>query len=244
MARKIRVKKTRAKKIKAFKKRVKKATKKVRKKAVKVRKRTVKAVKKGMKRRKKVKIRVVPHKEVERALKELLSSASFVKVGVIGKPENKAFKASDNHVDPGFIGPHKSKPKTNLEIAVIHEFGTEHIPQRSFLRSTYESEFRKLGKVFTAGLKRTLARSNEPEKMIHKTLEFTGNWFVGRVKKKFTQPIPPPLKDPTRGGKNKEGLAIPLIDTGQLRASIGYQVIDVQVKNRIANVGSVKGMIN
>lgn len=245
------IKKYRVKKKTTFKKSVKKfkkgSIKAIKKKSVRIKKGIIKKGRKALKRKggkKKIKLRTVGNRELERALKELLSSASFVKVGIIGKPENKAHKASDKHVDPKFIGPSPAKAITNLEIGVIHEFGTKHIPQRSFLRSTYEKEFRKLGKVFTAGLKRTLARSNEPEKAIHKTLDFVGNWFVGRVKKTFTQNDWKPLKDPTRGGKNKEGLAKPLIDTGQLRASIGYQIIDVQVKNRIANVGSVKGMIN
>jgi hypothetical protein len=34
------------------------------------------------------------------------------------------------------------------------------------------------------------------------------------------------LAGPTRGGRNKLGQARPLIDTGQLRASISYEVLE------------------
>lgn len=194
--------------------------------------------------RKAAKVVVVTNRKLMRELKAVLESASFVKIGILAKPQNKkAEKASTPHVDKNFIGPHKRKPLTVLEVGAIHEFGTGHIPQRSFLRSTWEDNVDKTHKVIVSGLKRHMKKGGDPKQNIHMALKFVGAWFVGRVKKKFTKNDWTALKDPSRGGKNFEHSSgfigpprksMPLIDTGQLRASIGYEVVKVVVKERIA----------
>lgn len=165
------------------------------------------------------------NRKLEKELQKLLTADAFVKVGILSKPDTGDIKATDKKdkvLRDGVVVP---SPATIAEIGFYHEFGKGHLPQRSFLRSTWDTEKNKLMKVYETALKRKLNKG-DPETGIQKVMKFTGAWFVGRVKKTFTNNDWDGLKDPTRGGRNKDGLSTPLVDTGQLRASIAYQVIN------------------
>jgi phage gpG-like protein len=155
------------------------------------------------------------NRKAEKILDDFLNADIYVKVGVLDKPDNNAHKASDPKKDGDGV--------TIGRVAAIHEFGTDTIPQRSFIRSTYEKEERNLANTFRR-LAKAEAKQSQPK--LERFVEKVGVWFTGRVKKTFTNNNWPPLKDPTRGGRNKSGQATPLVDTGQLRASIGYEVVE------------------
>lgn len=167
------------------------------------------------------------NKKVDRMLKNLLSDRSFVKVGVLANPDNKAAPRSS---DPKtvFVMKDGSKSKKTIDtslvsIAIAHEFGDPPLlPQRSFLRSTFAAEKKNISKVFFKAAQRQIKKERyDPEDV----LKLVGVWFEGRVKKTFTNNNWPRLKDPTRGGINPSGDATPLIDTNQLRASIASEVV-------------------
>ena len=181
--------------------------------------------------------------KLERELDKLLSMGGFVKIGVLGDPDQKgrgkSTDAKSEVLADGIVV--ASDDMTVLDIAVIHEFGLGHVPQRSFIRSTWEKEQKKLGKVFEKALIRDVVKTgkissgDDIDKRLTKILTFAGAWFAGRVRKTFTNNDWPALKDPSRGGKNFEHSSsfigpprksMPLIDTGQLRASISFQVIN------------------
>lgn len=170
-------------------------------------------------------VKIKRNRKLEKEIQELLSLNAFVKVGILSKPDkgkNKGSDKKDKVLRDGIVVPSDA---TVAEIGYYHEFGKGFLPQRSFLRSTWDTEKTKLMKVFQTAMKRGLAKG-DPEQKSEALLKFTGAWFVGRVKKTFTNNDWDGLKDPTRGGRNKDGTATPLVDTGQLRASIAYQVID------------------
>jgi len=163
-------------------------------------------------------VEVKRNRQAEKILNDLLTSDDFVKIGILGKPDNNSItfrtqkKTANGSRTPLSVG----------QIGLIHEFGLGNVPQRSFLRSTWEDERVKL--LATLGkLAKKEAKSNNPK--MERVMAVLGNYMVGKVKQKFTKNNWEKLKDPTRGGKNKDGLATPLVDTGQLRASISYEVV-------------------
>lgn len=110
---------------------------------------------------------------------------------------------------------------TNVEIAAVHEFGKGAIPQRSFLRSTFDdnlsdlhTELKQLAKDVYGGKIKSL----EGE------LNLIGEELRGKILDKLDSNIPPPLSDFTIA--RKKGEATALIDTGQMKNSIGVDVRD------------------
>jgi len=114
------------------------------------------------------------------------------------------------------VGVHGDAPSrdggsaTNVEVATYQEFGTATIPARSFVRATVDEQagaiqgaIRKAAEGIVKGLRPSAAMTQ------------IGALVVGMMQRRMSQGIPPPLK--SRAGT-------PLIDTGQLRASITSKV--------------------
>ena len=161
------------------------------------------------------------YRKNEEMLKELISLNLSAKVGILADPDgNKAHKADQKKKVRDSDGTVTNSSETLLDVAIVHEFGLGNQKERSFLRSTADSKKTKakINKI----AERELANSNDPDKTIRKIAAA----MVGEVKKKFTNNDWPALDDPTRGGKNPQGSARPLVDTGQLRASIAYEIIE------------------
>ena len=171
-------------------------------------------------------IQKINYKE-ERLLRDLLQLNSYVKVGILADPDAKSgnIKASNSKTYRNQNGTIEQAKSTNiLKVAIEHEFGNrkKNIPQRSFLRSTAAEEKRNISIVLSNLAKVELSKKDpDPFQLLAKL----GGYLQNKVRKKFTVNNWRPLKDPTRGGKNKQGLATPLVDTGQLRRSITYEVI-------------------
>jgi hypothetical protein len=110
-----------------------------------------------------------------------------------------------------------------VEIAAVHEFGSSdgRIPERSFIRSTFL--IRRVNALATmqANLARLIVTKGlDPMKALAKL----GAWGAAEVKNTITEiDIPPPLADSTimRKGSSK-----PLVDTGLLKNSISYEVVE------------------
>ncbi len=153
-------------------------------------------------------------------VKELgkLSKKPYVAIGVQGTSALAAKKGSG--------GPTRA---TVVDVATFHEFGVpadspdKTIPERSFIRSTRdENDSKYQAQLEVFGKELTDPRS---QMTVEKALTTLGMEVQKDVQNKFNDNDWPELKDPTRGGKNPEGGAKPLIDTGQLRQSIRYQVV-------------------
>ena len=130
-------------------------------------------------------------------------------------------------------GKHADSNETVAQIAAIHEYGApdEHIPQRSFLRSTFdESEDR-----FAVALQEGLGAVTAGTMPASTALARVGLMAQGAVRGKILRGIAPPLAPMTieqreakaaHGGglQSMAGKHTPLVDSGQMLASIVYKV--------------------
>lgn len=158
-------------------------------------------------------------------LSDLFTEEVLLKVGLVGNPEMGGKTGADPKEFYDKDGNLSLDEDVNIAtVGLVHEFGDESsgIPQRSFLRSTYNEQEDRLEGLLIKELQRQInAGFYDPEKAVKKI----GVYMVGKIKGKFTNNNWPALKDPTRGGRNKDGGATPLVDTGQLRASIDYEIV-------------------
>jgi len=124
------------------------------------------------------------------------------------------------HVQVGVYGAEASKSNQgvpNIKVASIHEFGGGHVPQRSFLRTTFDLNTDKITKM----AKRLQDGVIAGKSTTRQALSVLGEHLVGLVRRRMSAGIPPPLKAATI---RRKGSSKPLIDTGQLRASIDSKV--------------------
>lgn len=109
--------------------------------------------------------------------------------------------------------------ETNADIASKHEFGVPgRIPKRSFIGGWFD-ENKQDNAVFAKKLarERLLGRSN-----INRSLQLMGARSVGGIQKRMSRGIGPANSPSTIARK---GSSKPLIDTGFLRSSIAYRVV-------------------
>lgn len=106
---------------------------------------------------------------------------------------------------------------TVLQVATWQEFGTETIPERSFLRAWFDIERVKIQASMVAISKAILSGKYTREQ----GLNLLGLRWVGEIQKRMSNRIPPPLAPATIARKGSD---VPLIDTGQLRASIKHSI--------------------
>jgi hypothetical protein len=116
---------------------------------------------------------------------------------------------------------HGNGDATVVEVAAFHEFGTEHVPERSFIRSTFYSRRAAQLKQKVAEITRAIVAGAID---VRKGVGLLGAWGAGEVKNTITQTdIAPPLAPATVEAK---GSSQPLVDTGQLLGSITWEVVD------------------
>lgn len=110
------------------------------------------------------------------------------------------------------------EPVDNVELAVIHEFGLG-VPERSFLRSTFDRLKDKWGK-FSARVMKLVAAGKLP---LEDGLALIGERVKADVKRAITSGagIGPPLAQATI---DRKGSSRPLVDTARLLGSIDYEV--------------------
>lgn len=132
-----------------------------------------------------------------RELKKL-KRGPFVKVGFPAESS----ETGDLHT--GDLGGGKA---TVVEIAIFHEFGTVNMPERSFIRSSFDERKRE-----NESLTRRLAFRIYGGMSVEKALDILGIKIINDQKRKIQSNIPPITKE---GGTM-------LIDTGQMINSITF----------------------
>ncbi len=141
----------------------------------------------------------------------LLTSGTkpVVKVGVFGA------KAAETHLQEKPTG----GSLTVGEIATIHEFGLGTCPERSFIRGWCDENEGNVVNFLAKESQRaiTLKMPN-----FDQGLERLGLFCVSGIQVRIANGIPPALKQATI---DRKGSSTPLINTGQLRSSITYEVI-------------------
>ena len=137
-----------------------------------------------------------------------------VRVGVQAADGEKAYvkKADRAANDNG-----EEHALTVLQVAIFNEFGTDRIPERSFLRAWFDANRDVIRHKFQLLMRSVLNGKRTKEDI----LELIGQWCVGQIQLRIAQGIGPPNAESTIARK---GSSTPLIDTGVLRSSISYRV--------------------
>lgn len=158
-------------------------------------------------------------KEVMKRAEQLNRTQLVVGIPSDGKPR----KSSEENANTDI---------TNIDLGIIHEFGVPErgIPERSFMRSTASEEAENLSQLTNIMVTECLSGQITPNNALSKV----GAYLQGKIVEKITdgefQPnTPETLKrklNPVKNKKKKRAKDAdkPLIDTGQLRASITYEV--------------------
>lgn len=138
-----------------------------------------------------------------------------------------------SRVDPG-------SGLTNVQLAHIHEYGTEHLPARSFVRAPLrenKQKYKALGatlmRKYVKGEVRTLQAAIMP----------LGVMMLGDMQARLLRGIAPPLMHDTVEGKKRKGYPRPhvaLYATGSLYASIKVRY-EGTVRKGSAGGGGKKG---
>jgi phage gpG-like protein len=131
-----------------------------------------------------------------------------VKVGVQGSDATEAKENSDGETIEGL---------TVVDVATFHEFGTENVPQRSFLGDTID---KNKGRYF-AIMEKMKTQVLTGQMDVDKALSIIGLEIASNAKERIKAGIAPKLDDQTIA---KKGSSTPLIDSGQLRQSITFVV--------------------
>lgn len=152
--------------------------------------------------------------------------AGKFKTTITDKGYNKAletFKEVKDTKPAVTIGVHentgieKGSQLTVVEVATFNEFGTEHIPERSFIRSTVDQKFDEyVGKAKVLQMKCILQQLT-----VKKALSVLGELIQSDIIKTINSGVSPANSPETI---ERKGSSTPLIDSGQLKQSIRYIV--------------------
>lgn len=150
---------------------------------------------------------VVKKSKVLQVLRELGATQKTVAVGILGT------HATEQHTDVHG----KPEEATVAQVATWNHYGTSTIPPRPFLQwmlAQHGAELKKLQARLAGGLV-------QGKIGLDQALGLLGEAAVGFAKKTIADGIPPRNAPATIA---KKGSSTPLIDSGQLRGSITWQI--------------------
>lgn len=112
---------------------------------------------------------------------------------------------------------HKDSKINMATLAAIHELGAKHIPARPFLKKTIQDNAQKYIGLMAEGVKNSIARGEDPN-IVYEKIGLIASADVKQyiVSGNFT-----PLAQSTI---DRKGSSKPLIDIGELRNSISFEV--------------------
>ncbi len=113
----------------------------------------------------------------------------------------------------------------NVGLAVVHEFGatirtgtaTIRIPERSFLRAAFDENRSKYLRMLRLLTRRVAGGQLTVDQMLGQI----GEVAKADVERLIAAGVPPDIKEST---KRRKGSSVPLIDTGQLRQAIQWEI--------------------
>lgn len=129
-------------------------------------------------------------------------------------------QAATLEVRVGVLGTGGSRESglTNADLMVIHEFGTENVPERAPLRTTFDAKHREWVILSKKLLSALIAGRVETEQ----ALGLLGAQAVADIQAQIRAGLPPPNAPSTI---RRKGSSTPLIDTGRLLMSLAWQVL-------------------
>jgi len=106
-----------------------------------------------------------------------------------------------------------------VTIAAVHEFGAPRVkvPARPFMSTAFDENLQSLNRIKENEVNKILSKRST----VKESLDKIGLWFAAKIKRKITTLKYPPLKLATIRRKRSQN---PLIDTGQMRASVTHVV--------------------
>lgn len=140
-------------------------------------------------------------------------NGSFTKVGVLSGEQRKDGK--DGNLSEQVV------------VAAANEFGTKRIPERPFMRSTFDAQANALASL----QKKMYADILNGYKKPKEALALIGEWYGAKVKRAIRSWETPPNALSTQKAKGKKlrrkGALVnnPLVDTGQLMQSIQHKEV-------------------
>jgi hypothetical protein len=139
-----------------------------------------------------------------------------VRVGLLAKDGDRPYvrKADQASNDNG-----ADEAITILQVGIFNEFGTDRIPERSFIRAWFDEHQAEIRDKFTV-LMKSVVRGDRTKEQI---LDIIGLWCVGSIQQRISAGIGPENAESTVKAKGK-GSSTPLVDTGSLRSSISYEI--------------------
>lgn len=151
------------------------------------------------------------------------------KVTTQGSRFQEAMKVlQDFQVKIGFQrGEATEKDGTDIcDIAAWNELGTENIPSRPFLRNSVDNHIKEIGNFLEDMLVKILEGATAEY-----VLEQTGLFQKDLIQKEITEGSYTPNAPATyarklKKGTNEGGSPKPLIDTGRMRQSVNYQIVE------------------
>lgn len=114
-------------------------------------------------------------------------------------------------------GPDKENGMSVAGVAAVHEFGGGSVPERPFMRTGIRRGLPDQAKLNTANLK-AVARGTLT---VPQALGQLGLMAATQVQREILEGDFAPLKDAT---VNRKGSTKPLIDTGQMRQSVTFEI--------------------
>ena len=103
-----------------------------------------------------------------------------------------------------------------VTVAAVNEFGTDDIPERSYLRSATDEEMNKVNRIIAG----ELDKIHRGTSTVEQSLGRVGEYMASKVRQKIVAIQNPPNAPATIARKKSSS---PLIDTGQLRQSIDHE---------------------
>jgi len=142
--------------------------------------------------------------------------------GSNGKGIKKLFKqiSKGGVVDVGILageGKHEGSDLTVAQIGFWNEFGTVLIPERSFIRATIKDKSKEIKAISAKEFKKVINGKTTSKD----GLGILGAFTAGLIQERFTSND---WKPNTSRTQLRKGSSKPLIDTGELRQSISYEV--------------------
>lgn len=150
---------------------------------------------------------VVKRSKLLEQLRELGATQKHVAVGVIGAP------AREQHDD----GPNVKSEHTVAQVAVWNHYGTSTIPARpaiSIALGLHADELKKLQARLAAGI--VMGKLE-----LDQALALLGEAVVAKIKQTIADGVAPANAESTI---ERKGSSTPLINYGQLRGSISYDI--------------------
>lgn len=146
--------------------------------------------------------------------------ASFSQRGGSGKSLHDRLRFVDGaHTKVGVQAGAKEQDGSDMVVvAAANEFGTDRIPERSFMRSTFTEEKAKLQHILQQEAKAII----EGKKSEEQSLNLVGLYYVGRIQAKIHSHPAPENAPATIEAKGSSGT---LIDSGSLVQGIRHVVV-------------------